>query len=148
MRVTCVGCVLVALLTIVAFAVKGALLREGGEQTHAHSQEDTSANVQLQSTLGPDEASDPAYGGSFTCSDNEGFIAACANVLERHQNSQACELVYAGYLDLFGNVWACLVLGEGWAEIDIVKAQEWDTPQITRTRIESSALQAFMGDDV
>ena len=78
--------------------------------------------------------------------EDDGLVDACAEILERHQGTSGCTLVFAGYLDLFGNVWACLVSGQGWAEIDVVRAQEGGSPHVSQTRIDASVLQALAGD--
>ena len=36
-------------------------------------------------------------------------------------------LRYAGYLDAFGNVWGCVVQGDGWVEVQVVKSVDGGT---------------------
>ena len=44
-----------------------------------------------------------------------------ASVLEGYQSRGDCVLAHAGYIDLAGRVWACVVQGAGWAEVCVVR---------------------------
>lgn len=49
---------------------------------------------------------------------------ASAEVLEAYAARSDCALGQAGYLDVSGNAWGCVVLGGDWAEICVVSADE------------------------
>ena len=62
-------------------------------------------------------------------------VPSCAEaVLEGHAGSDADVLVHAGYLDLFCNVWGCLVQGDGWVEVDVVQGKD-DGCEVTVIRM-------------
>ena len=44
-----------------------------------------------------------------------------SRVLERYRSRGDCVLAQAGYLDLTGRVWGCVVQGDGWAEVCLVE---------------------------
>ena len=44
-----------------------------------------------------------------------------AGVLERYRARGDCVLAHAGYIDLSGRVWACVVRGGGWVEICVIR---------------------------
>lgn len=44
-----------------------------------------------------------------------------ASVLEGYRSRGDCVLAHAGYIDLTGRVWACVVQGAGWAEVCVVR---------------------------
>lgn len=66
-------------------------------------------------------------------SDEEVDVVA-RSLLGRYQDEGACLLVSAGYLDLLGNVWGCVVEGPGWIDLCIVekRAQEGSTTRSVR----------------
>ncbi|MDO5106796.1 MAG: hypothetical protein Q4D39_00825 [Coriobacteriaceae bacterium] len=41
--------------------------------------------------------------------------------LVSYRNEEGCTLECAGYLDLFGNAWGCVVQGDGWVEIVVIR---------------------------
>ncbi|MDO4850184.1 MAG: hypothetical protein Q4B45_10510 [Coriobacteriia bacterium] len=49
---------------------------------------------------------------------------ASAEVLEGYAARSDCALGQAGYLDVTGNAWGCVVLGDDWAEVCVVSADE------------------------
>ena len=44
-----------------------------------------------------------------------------SRVLERYRARGDCVLAQAGYLDLTGRVWGCVVQGDGWVEVCLVE---------------------------
>ena len=44
-----------------------------------------------------------------------------SSVLEGYRAREDCVLAHAGYIDLAGRVWACVVQGAGWAEVCVVQ---------------------------
>ena len=41
--------------------------------------------------------------------------------LIEYRQEKGCSLECAGYLDLFGNAWGCIVRGDGWVEILVIR---------------------------
>ena len=52
---------------------------------------------------------------------------AAKDVLARYEAQGDCLLCEAGYLDLQGNVWGCVVQGDGWVEVQVVKSVDGGT---------------------
>ena len=77
---------------------------------------------------------------------DDGFDDACAKVLEGYASVPSCVPVWAGYLDLFGNVWACLVGGTGWAELSVVSEGADGRPHTTVSRFDAQGLRELAGD--
>lgn len=62
-------------------------------------------------------------------------------VLTSYQGASDCVLAYAGYLDLLGDVWTCVVVGDGWSEICLVSEGDDDGVASVRVvRIEGAGL--------
>lgn len=93
-----------------------------------------------------EEQADITANGASAEEEDDGLVDACAEVLERYESVPGCTPAYAGYIDLFGDVWACLVFGEGWAEISVVHKSAGGTPQTKVFRFDASGLQALVGD--
>ena len=71
---------------------------------------------------------------------------AAAELLEGYQASQDCVLRYAGYLDVFGNVWGCAVEGSGWVDVCVV-GESWDGKSSTvgTLRLDAGDWEAAYG---
>lgn len=65
---------------------------------------------------------------------------ACQEVLESYQEQGSCVLVRAGYLDLFGRVWCCTVMGDGWVDTCVVGEEEKGC-LVWRARMEVSEVE-------
>lgn len=83
---------------------------------------------------------------AFGTRDNDGLVDACTEVLERYEKESGCTLVHAGYIDLFGNVWACLVMGPGWAELSVVRVGKDGVARTSVAHIGSASLPVVVGD--
>ena len=83
--------------------------------------------------------------GTYEAKDN-GLVDAGAEILERYEKTPGCTLVHAGYIDLFGNVWACLVAGPGWAELSVVRVGQDGTATTSVAHIDSPRLPVVGGD--
>ena len=57
--------------------------------------------------------------------------------LEDYRNSGACALECAGYLDLYGNAWGCLVQGDGWVEILVIREAAGESCSVQTIRLEA-----------
>lgn len=84
------------------------------------------------------QASGHAHGAA-SAEEEERIVDACAEVLERYEETPGCEPLYSGYLDLFGNVWACLVAGEGWVDINLVRQDADGAVRASVFRIDAPA---------
>ena len=84
--------------------------------------------------------------GAFAAEEDDGILDACSKVLERYAQTPGCRPVYAGYIDLFGNVWACLVTGQGWVELSFVHKDAAGVAQTTVSRLDSSAFAPLVGE--
>ena len=72
--------------------------------------------------------------GSPVSHDSEGNVAQAASAeLERYKSRGDCVLCRAGYLDLLGDVWGCLVQGPGWVEMCVVEEHEDGARSTVRT---------------
>ena len=56
-----------------------------------------------------------------TCSSELPLEEEGSRVLERYRARGDCVLAQAGYLDLTGRVWGCVVQGDGWVEVCLVE---------------------------
>ena len=87
-----------------------------------------------------------ASGAKSDADRDDNLVDKGAEILERYEATPGCELVYAGYIDLFGNVWACLVTGPGWAELQVVRADGSGETRSSLAHIDTSSLQGLAGD--
>ncbi len=72
--------------------------------------------------------------GSPISHDAEGNVVQAASAeLERYRLRGDCVLCRAGYLDLLGDVWGCLVQGPGWVEMCVVEEHEDGIRSTVRT---------------
>ena len=94
-----------------------------------------------------EQAPSASAGSAFEGGDNDGVIEAGTEVLGRYEATPGCSLVYAGYIDLFGNVWACLVAGPGWAELSVVRATQDGSTRTTCAHIDSELLRSLGNED-
>ena len=85
------------------------------------------------------------HDGAFA-EEDDGVLDACSEVLERYAQTSGCEPAFAGFIDLFGNVWACLVTGEGWTEIAFVRKGADGKPQTSVVRLDGSAFAPWAGE--
>ena len=49
-----------------------------------------------------------------------GVVGEAARVLEGYESAGDCVVAQAGYLDLSGRTWGCVLQGSGWVEICVV----------------------------
>ena len=133
--------VVCAVAILVACAVVGTGLHTGGDDA-------TDASVDGGSSAGTWTGQTPTVPvpGSVGSSDAPDIVDASAEVLERYEETEGCTLVYAGYLDLFGNVWACVVMGPGWAELSVVRSTEGGDVRTSVARIDNAGLAALGGE--
>ena len=56
-------------------------------------------------------------------------------VLGRYESDGTCLLASAGYLDLFGRVWGCVVEGPGWVDVCVVEETTEGTSVVRTVRM-------------
>lgn len=56
--------------------------------------------------------------------------------IEMYRDAGSCSLECAGYLDLFGNTWGCIVQGDGWVEVLVIRNVAEGTCSVETTRLE------------
>ena len=70
-----------------------------------------------------------------------------SQLLGEYAQDSACVLVQSGYLDLQGRVWGCVVTGEGWADVCIVKqADTGEAAQVYCWRIDQDSVTQGLGE--
>lgn len=75
-----------------------------------------------------------------------------SDLLEAYSQQEGCALAQSGYLDMKGQVWGCVVVGQGWADVCMVKqassSGEEDTAsaQVYCWRIDQASLAATLGE--
>lgn len=60
---------------------------------------------------------------------------AAQTVLGRYEADGMCLLASAGYLDLFGRVWGCVVEGPGWVDVCVVEETTEGTSVVRTVRM-------------
>ena len=60
---------------------------------------------------------------------------AARTVLGRYEADGTCLLASAGYLDLFGRVWGCVVEGPGWVDVCVVEETAEGTSVVRTVRM-------------
>lgn len=84
---------------------------------------DELASDTLEEVLGPGAAQ--LVGEGITTRLSERPLAEeAASVLLGYRDRRDCVLVRAGYLDLMGSVWSCVVEGDRWVEVVVVRERD------------------------
>jgi len=55
-----------------------------------------------------------------------------------YRSEEGCTLECAGYLDLFGNTWGCVVQGDGWVDIVIIRNVAEQTCSVQTIRLNAN----------
>lgn len=58
--------------------------------------------------------------------------------LMSYRGDGGCTLECAGYLDLFGNAWGCVVQGDGWVDIVVIRHVAEGTCSVQTIRLNAS----------
>lgn len=69
-----------------------------------------------------------------------------AGVVEEYRSRRDCVVARAGYLDLLGKTWGCVMQGEGWVEICVVGEHE-DGCTVWVTRMDAAEVGSLVGQD-
>ncbi|MGQ5425650.1 hypothetical protein ACULPM_01250 [Thermophilibacter sp. ZX-H3] len=112
------GAVAIAALTCALVATALLWAGAGGPTMGKGAREGVSDDAVGASSLGVDVPT-----GARVTSHESGrsVVDEGASVLEGYQSRGDCVLAHAGYIDLAGRVWACVVQGAGWAEVCVVQ---------------------------
>lgn len=71
----------------------------------------------------------------------EGDVGQVATrLLVSYRSQGTCVLAHAGYLDLLGCVWGCVVRGDGWVDICVVSQRD-DRCQVDVTRLDATEVE-------
>lgn len=68
-----------------------------------------------------------------------GLTDTAEEAVGRYRDLAGVVLVRAGYLDLVGNVWGCVVSGPGWVEVCLVEERGEGESVVTTMRMEAEA---------
>lgn len=63
---------------------------------------------------------------------------AAEDVLGRYRREGTCLVAYAGYLDLLGNAWGCVMEGPGWVDVCVVEEVRGSACVVRSVRMEPS----------
>ena len=72
---------------------------------------------------------------------------AAARLVEGWRARADAVLVQAGYLDLKGDSWGCVISGAGWVEVVVVAATEDGKSQVTTLRMEAEEWERAYGTE-
>ena len=75
---------------------------------------------------------------------SEGLEESVREVLGRYQSDGRCLLVSAGYLDLLGSVWGCVLQGPGWVDVCVMSEEADGGCTLRSVRLEEGREE--MGD--
>lgn len=65
-----------------------------------------------------------------------------SNLLETYRTRGPCVLAQAGYLDLLGNTWGCVIAGDGWVDVCVVRgAQQASSVRVMRLDRDQVAME-------
>ncbi len=83
-----------------------------------------------------------SYGTVVVQREEDDVVEVASKLLENYQASEEAELVYAEYLDLFGNVWAGILQGDAWVEICLVMERD-SYCEVRAVRLLGEQIQAL-----
>ena len=95
----------------------------GVETEDTSHQKSTLPGEELRDLTGDSSDGDATYGVSdgLRTYEEEGTVEQVAyHLLTSYRDAGDCTLADAGYLDLLGSVWGCVVCGDGWSEVCVV----------------------------
>lgn len=122
---------------------EGATRPDGGDATARSDGKRTTAGQEAQSEQidSQDLLSGVTSGQGATRSLVEGDVGQVATrLLVSYRSEGSCVLAHAGYLDLLGCVWGCVVRGDGWVDICVVSQRD-DGCQVDVTRLDVDEVE-------
>ena len=89
------------------------------------------------------------YGTVLVQREEADVVEVASTLLESYQTSGEVALVYAEYLDLFGNVWAGILQGDTWIEICLVMERD-SYCDVRVVRLDSEQIETLedIGGDI
>jgi hypothetical protein len=137
------GCVALAALAISACLTAGlvAAIRpwEGGGSAAPSAQEESSKVAEAFEEL-------PDGGQTNVVQEGLDVVSASSEVLETYEVRGDCVLAKAGYLDLLGNTWGCVVQGDEWVELCVVsQAQDEEGSVVSTWHMDSEQAAQALG---
>ena len=68
-------------------------------------------------------------------------------LLVSYRDARNCALAEAGYLDLLGSVWGCVVQGDGWVDVCIVEQTTESSCRVHVMRLDARETRGLLGVD-
>ena len=123
------------------------------QSTVASESADDGAGVGIGERDGGEEAGEGGIGpqgstdGLRTTVERGGVEQVATRLLCTYRDTGECVLASAGYLDLLGSVWGCVVEGDGWVEVCLVCEQSQDDAcTVSVLHMEPNEIAQVMGD--
>lgn len=70
---------------------------------------------------------------------------SAAEALDAYQDAGTCVLVWSGYLDMRGRIWSCMVQGDGWVEICVVREDDEELVHTSVVRMDAKQWASELG---
>lgn len=111
----------------------------GGESVVQNAQEESSKVAEAFEGL-------PDGGQTSVVKEGLDVVSASSEVLETYEGRGDCVLAKAGYLDLLGNTWGCVVQGDEWVDLCVVsQAQEEKGSVVSTWHMDSGQAAQALG---
>ena len=128
-----------AVLLVLCAALSLAALWAGGRRETSRELEEVVEGS--LDALGEDEASEVALnlldGARQTRRESElSLVEEGEKVLEGFRLRGDCIVAQAGYLDLSGKTWACVIQGAGWVELCVIREGDGGGSEVTSWRMD------------
>lgn len=81
----------------------------------------------------------PQGGGAARTLVEGDVVQVATDLLVSYRAQGSCVLAHAGYLDLLGNVWGCVVRGDQWVDVCIVRRRD-GACQVDVTRLDAEGV--------
>lgn len=132
--------VLVGMLVVVVLALvaRVTLMRPGAEGEAGIASQSSNSDGK-PATPAPGDVDDPQRTGSWKSERTLGQQAQ--KLLADYRDEGRCVLTQAGYIDLAGRVWSCVVTGDGWVDLCVVRANEDGGSDVSVQRMEASSWE-------
>lgn len=140
------GVVAVVGLALVVLCVCGWLW--GGRRALTPTSADGSSSTRETSLQGWDGAHDSPSGDGtqpVVWTEEGGVEQVATRLLATYRDGEPCVLCQAGYIDLVGDAWSCVVQGAGWVDICVVRQGD-GASTVSVMRLEADQVAAELGD--
>lgn len=133
------GAPLVIALLLAAAALGLAALRAGSGQEEADPADGGLAAVPQDADQAVPVALELLEGTEGTRRESElPLVEEGEKVLEGYRLRGDCIVAQAGYLDLSGKVWGCVVQGAGWVELSVVREGDEGGSEVVTWRMDAA----------